>query len=112
MLMAHQACRPKNPSMRRIILLALLVLMASYATAAAVYVNCDAQQSLNRTLSVLPKQIPITVWVKGTCSEYVNVIDFNGLTLKGFPGAKLREHRCAVAQPDVGRRVVGGNCCL
>jgi hypothetical protein len=65
--------------------------MASYATAAAVYVNCDAQQSLNRTLSVLPKQIPITVWVKGTCSEYVSAIDFNGLTLKGFPGAKLTQ---------------------
>jgi hypothetical protein len=65
--------------------------MASYAMAAAVYVNCDAQQSLNRTLSVLPKQIPITVWVKGTCSEYVSVIGFSALTLKGFPGAKLTQ---------------------
>jgi hypothetical protein len=65
--------------------------MASYAAAGALYVNCDAQQSLNRTLAVLPKQIPITVWVKGTCSEYVSVIGFNGLTLKGFPGAKLTQ---------------------
>lgn len=74
--------------MRRIFVL-LLVLSGSYAMAAPIVVNCDAQQSLNRTLSVLPKQVPMTVWVKGTCREYVSVKGFDGLTLKGYSGAKL-----------------------
>lgn len=86
---ALQEIRLTNTYMRRIFVLMLLVLTASYAMAAGIFVNCDAQQSLNRTLSVLPKQVPITVWVKGTCTEYVTVKGFNGLTLKGYPGAKL-----------------------
>ncbi len=89
--MAHQAGRPKNAYMRRIFFLMLLVLMGSYTANAAMFVNCDAHQSLNHTLSVLPKQVPMTVWVKGTCAEYVTVEGFNGLTLKGFPGAKLTQ---------------------
>ncbi len=65
--------------------------MGSYATAATMFVNCDGGQSLNRTLSLLPKQVPMTVWVKGTCAEYVSVKGFSGLTLKGYPGAKLTQ---------------------
>lgn len=75
--------------MRRLFILMLLLLIASSVLAVPISVNCDAQQSLNRTLSILPKQIPITVLVKGTCTEYVSVKGFDGLTLKGYPGAKL-----------------------
>jgi len=67
----------------------LIVCSASFGIAVPVVVNCDAHQSLNRTLAVLPKQIPLTVVVKGTCSEYITVSGFNGLTLKGYTGAKL-----------------------
>ena len=43
-------------------------------------VNCNHGQSLNSTLSRLIKQIPTTVIVKGTCTEYVTIDGFEGLT--------------------------------
>jgi hypothetical protein len=67
----------------------LIICAATFAMAVPVVVNCDAHQSLNRTLAVMPKQIPLTVVVKGTCSEYITVSGFDGLTLKGYTGAKL-----------------------
>lgn len=75
--------------MRRVFVLMFIIFAASFAMAAPVVVNCDTHQSLNRTLAVLPKMIPITIWVRGTCTEYVTVSGFNGLTLKGYPGAQL-----------------------
>jgi hypothetical protein len=54
-------------------------------------VNCSAGQSLNGTLSRLPKLFPFTVFVKGTCTEYVTINGFDGLTLKGAPGAALQQ---------------------
>lgn len=54
-------------------------------------VNCTLGQSLNATLSKLPKQVPMTVMVKGTCTEYVTINGFDGLTLKGLPGATLQQ---------------------
>ena len=54
-------------------------------------VNCAAGQSLNGTLSRLPKLIPVTVTVNGTCTEYVIINGFHGLTLKGGPGAALQQ---------------------
>jgi len=54
-------------------------------------VNCAVGQSLNRTLSRLPKLLPFTVFVKGTCTEYVTIDGFDGLTLKGAPGATLQQ---------------------
>jgi hypothetical protein len=54
-------------------------------------VNCAAGQSLNGTLSRLPKLFPFTVFVKGTCTEYVTINGFDGLTLKGAPGAALQQ---------------------
>jgi hypothetical protein len=56
-----------------------------------VTVNCDTGQSLNHTLSRLIKSVPATVSVKGTCTEFVQVIGFENLTLKGLPGAALIE---------------------
>jgi hypothetical protein len=56
-----------------------------------VVVNCDQGQSLNSTLSRLEKRSPATVLVKGTCTEFVQVNGFEGLTLKGLPGATLQQ---------------------
>jgi hypothetical protein len=56
-----------------------------------VVVNCDQGQSLNRTLSRLEKHSPATVLVKGTCTEFVQINGFEGLTLKGLPGATLQQ---------------------
>ena len=59
--------------------------------AGQVVVNCDVGQSLNSTLSRLDKHSPLTVLVSGTCTEYVQINGFEGLTLKGLPGATLQQ---------------------
>jgi Right handed beta helix region len=83
-------------------LLMLLVLSASLAGAQippiAVTVDCSRGQSLNSTLLKLNKNLPTVVYVKGTCTEFVQVSGFDNLTLKGLPGATL-------SQPSTG----GGN---
>src|ERR1700681_2529284 len=53
--------------------------------------NSNQGQSLNSTLSKLKKRSRVTVLVKGTCTEFVQVNGFNGLTLKGAPGAALQQ---------------------
>ena len=68
-----------------------LTFSTTIATAFPIVVNCDAGQSLNRTLSMLGKESPTTVWVKGTCTEYVKIIGFDRLTLKGLQGATLSQ---------------------
>jgi Right handed beta helix region len=75
--------------MIRIIALIALTLGTSSLAAAQVTVDCAAGQSLNHALSKLDKHTPITVSVNGTCTEYVHVTGFQGLTLKGLPGASL-----------------------
>ncbi len=73
--------------------LILLALAASLAvadtSASSITVDCNSGQSLNGTLSKLNKQTPTTVSVNGTCTEYVQVIGFENLTLKGLSGATL-----------------------
>ncbi len=54
-------------------------------------VDCDAGQSLNRTLAKMDKFTPATLTVKGTCTEYVLIEGFNGLTLIGVQGANLQQ---------------------
>ena len=71
------------------ILTFLIVTLASSLTAAQLSVDCNAGQSLNGALSKLDKHTPITVSVNGVCTEYVQVIGFDGLVLKGLPGAEL-----------------------
>src|SRR5580765_8288107 len=61
-------------------------------------VDCNKGQSLNQTLAKLNPQTPYTVSVNGTCTEFVQVIGFRNLVLKGLPGATL-------VQPSTG----GGN---
>lgn len=76
--------------MRISIPLTLLALAANVA-AADVVVYCDRGQSLNQVLSFLPRNLPITVSVNGTCTEYVGISGFEGLTLKTTSGAVLRQ---------------------
>jgi Right handed beta helix region len=61
-------------------------------------VDCSKGQSLNKTLANLNRQAAYTVSVNGTCTEFVQVIGFHNLLLKGLPGATL-------VQPSTG----GGN---
>src|SRR4029077_4552941 len=56
-----------------------------------VVVNCDQGQSLNSTLSRLERRSSLTVLVNGACTEYVQINGFEGLTLKGLPGATLQQ---------------------
>ena len=76
-------------------ILMLLVLPVSVAVAQKstpsipVTVDCNKGESLNRTLSKLNTHLPVTVSVKGTCTEYIQVVGFNNLTLKGLPGTIL-----------------------
>jgi hypothetical protein len=76
-----------------------LVLVASIAVAEtpaqSITVDCNKGQSLNGALSKLSKLTPSTVTVNGTCTEYVQVIGFENLTLTGLAGATL-------AQPSTG----------
>lgn len=82
-------------------ILALLLLSSCFAAAQTstssipVTVDCSRGQSLNRTLPKLQTGLAITVYVKGTCTEFVQVSGFQNLTLKGLPGAML-------AQPSSG----------
>ena len=78
--------------MARIILgcLALVVFLSTLAVADDT-VDCSKGQSLNQALAQLDKHQPATVSVKGTCTEYVQVTGFDGLLLKGQPGAKLQQ---------------------
>lgn len=77
--------------MRRILVLLGIVFASSLLMARSVVVNCDAGQSLSQTLSTLDKNTPNTVWVKGTCTEYVVIDGFEGLTITGFKGATLQQ---------------------
>jgi hypothetical protein len=77
--------------------LSIFVLLTAVAMANAstppsgITVDCSKGQSLNQTLAKLDKQTPTTVSVNGTCSEYVNVVGFENLILKGLPGATLAQ---------------------
>ncbi len=77
--------------MVRKLALVTLIFAAAWAMAVQVTVNCDQGQSLNNTLSHLNKIVPATVFVKGNCSEYVQISGFDRLTLKGLQGATLRQ---------------------
>lgn len=54
-------------------------------------VNCTEGQSLNLALATLTKFLPATVTVEGTCTEYVTIKGFDGLMVKGAPGAALQQ---------------------
>jgi hypothetical protein len=80
--------------MLRSVTIALGILLLSSVWVSAVpipTVDCDAGQSLNRTLAKLDKFTPATVTVKGTCTEYVLLDGFNDLTINGVQGATLQQ---------------------
>jgi hypothetical protein len=83
--------------MRALWVLAVLV-VAVTPSAAQVTVNCDRGDSLAAALSALPRDKPTTVFVRGTCTEYVDIDGFEGLTLRGAAAAVLRQP--AVASPS------------
>ncbi|HKF01122.1 MAG TPA: right-handed parallel beta-helix repeat-containing protein [Candidatus Sulfotelmatobacter sp.] len=88
----------------RVAVLQLLFVSATLALAQAspqstpITVDCSKGQSLNQTLAKLNRQTFYTVSVNGTCTEFVQVVGFHNLLLKGLPGATL-------VQPGTG----GGN---
>ena len=88
----------------RVAVLQLLFVSATLALAQAspqstpITVDCSKGQSLNQTLAKLNRQTFYTVSVNGTCTEFVQVVGFHNLLLKGLPGA-------TVVQPGTG----GGN---
>jgi hypothetical protein len=62
---------------------------AGAAAAHQTLVDCNRGQSINTALSKIDKHTPATILVKGTCTEWVQIIGFEDLTLKGSPGATL-----------------------
>jgi hypothetical protein len=74
-----------------VLLPALMISSASAQVMPTIVVNCNVGQSLNGILSKLNKQLATTIVVQGTCTEYVSISGFEGLTLKGAPGAALRQ---------------------
>ena len=77
--------------MRLVALTTLIFSALGAASAPTPTVDCDAGQSLNRTLAKMDKFTSATVTVKGTCTEYVLVDGFNDLTLNGLPGTTLQQ---------------------
>lgn len=75
--------------MNRVLASVVLALAANSLAAAQITVDCNAGQSLTHALSQLDKHRPIVVSVNGTCTEYLHIVGFDGLTLKGLPGATL-----------------------
>ena len=55
-------------------------------------VHCERGQSFNGALAklaALNEIVPVTVNVTGTCTEYVQIREFQGLALKGLSGATI-----------------------
>src|SRR5215470_10707366 len=77
---------------------ACAVFAQSGSPSTSITVDCSKGQSLNQTLAKLNRQTFYTVSVNGTCTEFVQVVGFHNLLLKGLPGATL-------VQPGTG----GGN---
>jgi hypothetical protein len=76
--------------MLRKLCLTTLFFVANLAAAdPQIVVDCDAGQSLNKTLSHLKKTGPTTILVKGTCTEYVHIDGFDRLTVNGMQGATV-----------------------
>ncbi len=83
-------------------ILVSLVLAACVAvgetSAPSTTVDCNQGQSISAALAKLNKQTPNTLTVSGTCTEYVQVIGFESLTLQGASGATLLEPTTTTSQ--------------
>ena len=65
------------------------IAVAQQQGSTAITVDCSKGQSLNKTLAKLNPQTPYTILVNGACTEFVQVVGFHNLVLKGLPGASL-----------------------
>ena len=69
----------------------LFLVSAAFAqNGQTISVNCN-NQSLNKTLSKLNRDLPATILVQGTCTEYVTIHGFENLTIKGESGAAIQQ---------------------
>ena len=75
----------------RVISVLFLISTAFAQTGPTITVHCDKGQSLNGALSKQNKDLPITILVQGTCTEYVTIDGFENLTLKGQSGAAIQQ---------------------
>jgi hypothetical protein len=66
-----------------------LLSVTTDAEAATRNVNCDQGQTIRAALAKLDRHGPNTVNVRGTCTEWVEVRNFEQLTLQGRPGAVI-----------------------
>jgi hypothetical protein len=70
----------------------LFVVASAFAeTGPAIPVNCSNGQTLTRVLSKLNRQLPVTILVEGTCTEFVTIDGFENLTIKGQSGATIQQ---------------------
>jgi hypothetical protein len=70
----------------------LLLASAAFAEGGqSITVKCNNGESLTSTLAKLNKQAPHTVIVQGTCTEFVSLNGFEGLTLRGQAGATIQQ---------------------
>ncbi|HEX7026458.1 MAG TPA: hypothetical protein VF268_04405 [Gammaproteobacteria bacterium] len=67
-----------------------------------VNVDCDRGVSLNRVLKKLDWSQSATVRVKGTCREYIEIVNMSNLTLQGLPGATLHRPDAEPVPPAFG----------
>jgi hypothetical protein len=94
-------------AMLRILALLAFAFTVTTMMAAQIVVNCDAGQSLNRTLAQLDGRTRATIWVKGTCTEYVQIKGLDGITLNGFPGATLVQPATAPTNLFIATLLIG-----
>src|ERR1041385_2691348 len=79
--------------MKFVAVIAVLFAVASAfaETGPTIPVNCAKGQTLNGTLSKLPKELPVTILLQGTCTEFVTIDGFENLTIKGASGAAIQQ---------------------
>ncbi len=63
--------------------------LAQQPASVPITVDCNKGQSLNQALARLDRHRSYTVSVNGSCTEYVQVVGFQNLVLKGLSGATL-----------------------
>lgn len=85
----------------------------THVVAVPITVNCDQGGSLNRVIALLPRAIPSTVTVNGTCTEYVAIRGIEALTVRSSTGATLPRppgdggQPCLFKEPSPSRRREG-----
>jgi hypothetical protein len=67
-----------------------------------VNVDCDRGGSVNRALKKLDRRQSATIQVKGTCREYIEIVNLSNLTLQGLPDATLQRPDAAPVPPAFG----------